>query len=72
MAPLWESLGLGELETPIQKTGSGGLHIFFKYDERLLDIAGRSCAFVLDGKRVAIDIRTTGNCCIMYPSIHSN
>jgi hypothetical protein len=54
----------------IQMTGNGGMHIFFKYDERLKDI--QSCSDYFNGKYNNIDIRTNGGCIIINPSSYKN
>lgn len=50
-------------DTPFQKTGSGGLHYFFTYDERV-----KSRGRCLPG----IDVRSDGGLIIVSPSINGN
>ena len=52
------------LNTPISKTGSGGYHVFFKFNG---NIAG-STKVIIDGKSCSIDIRNTGQFVIAPPT----
>jgi hypothetical protein len=65
----WAKLTEGiELETMSQSTPSGGKHIIFKYDERMDALVGSQKALSIDGHKVGIDFRTTGNQILIAPS----
>ena len=58
-----------EPNTVKAKTGSGGIHLYFKYSDELENI--KSCCNCF-GKEYDIDIRTNGGCIIIPPSKYYN
>ncbi|ATZ80427.1 D5 family helicase-primase [Bodo saltans virus] len=50
-------------------SGSGGIHLFFKYDEELENITSSDHKF---GKDYDIDLKTNGGCIIVAPSSYHN
>ena len=55
------------------KTGGGGLHLYFQWDERCANL--KSCARAIthpDGRKIGIDIRGTTALVVAPPTIHSN
>jgi P4 family phage/plasmid primase-like protien len=50
-------------------SGSGGIHLYFKYDENLENITSKTQCF---GKEYDIDIRTNGGCIICPPTKYYN
>ena len=64
---LWETLGYKDIKTPQVKSPSG-LHIYFKYTDKL-PIMNR---ILVDGKKVGWDIRTDHSIVLCEPSIIDN
>ena len=58
-----------EPKTVKAKSGSGGIHLYFKYNEGYKDIKSNTCCF---DKNYDIDIRTNGGCIIMPPTSYFN
>ena len=58
-----------EPKTVKAKTGSGGYHLYFKYDKKCKDIKSNTCCF---GKDYNIDCRTNGGCIIMPPTTYKD
>jgi P4 family phage/plasmid primase-like protien len=58
-----------EPETLRVITGSGGKHLYFKYNDELDDVKSKTKIF---GKEYDIDIRTNGGCIICPPSRYYN
>jgi P4 family phage/plasmid primase-like protien len=58
-----------EPQTVKVKTGTGGIHLYFKYSDDLESIKSCSKCF---GKDFDIDIRTNGGCIIVPPSKYYN
>lgn len=67
---LWAQ-GQVEPKTVTVKTGSGGKHLYFKYDDRLAKIKSASKVFKLGNRVLGIDVRTTGGCVIAPPTDNS-
>ena len=58
-----------EPKTVKARSGSGGIHLYFKYDDQYKDIKSNTCCFRKD---YDIDCRTTGGCIIMPPTSYFN
>ena len=58
-----------EPKTVKAKSGSGGIHLYFKYDDQYKDIKSNTCCF---SKEYDIDCRTNGGCIIMPPTSYLN
>ena len=58
-----------EPKTVKVKSGSGGVHLYFKYTDELNDIKSTTKCF---GKNYNIDIRTNGGCIIVPPTKYYN
>jgi P4 family phage/plasmid primase-like protien len=58
-----------EPNTVKAKSGSGGIHLYFKYSDDLENIKSKSKCF---GKLYDIDIRTNGGCIIIPPTKYYN
>ena len=58
-----------EPKTVKVKSGSGGIHLYFKYTDDLNEIKSTSKCF---GKNYDIDIRTNGGCIIVPPTKYFN
>ncbi len=58
-----------EPKTVKARSGSGGIHLYFKYDDKYKDIKSNTCCF---SKDYDIDCRTTGGCIIMPPTSYFN
>ena len=58
-----------EPKTVKAKTGSGGYHLYFKYDKKCKDIKSNTCCF---GKDYNIDCRTNGGCIILPPTSYKD
>jgi P4 family phage/plasmid primase-like protien len=58
-----------EPETVKAISGSGGIHLYFKYDDKLEGVKSATKCF---GKEYDIDIRTNGGCIICPPSKYFN
>lgn len=69
---LLESLGESEPDTVKAISGNGGIHLFFKYDERLKNIKSKDRAICYNGKKLQIDVKTNGGFIIVYPSSYYN
>lgn len=54
-----------EPKTVKARSGSGGIHMFFKYDDKYKDIKSNTCCF---DKKYEIDCRTNGGCIIVSPT----
>jgi hypothetical protein len=70
---IWESIKtlIQIPQTPTVRTGSGGLHLYFQYNETLK--TGSKCVIVDYGevqKKVGIDIRNDSGQVVAPPSIH--
>ena len=70
-----------EPKTVKAKTGSGGYHLYFQYDNKCKDIKSNTCCFgkqsgnhsnELEGKDYNIDCRTNGGCIIMPPTTYKD
>ena len=57
----------GQINTWTARSPNGGLHIYFKYSERL-EIFHTCANITIDGKTTSIDIRTDGGMIIAPPS----
>lgn len=66
---LLEEKGEKEPETLKVRSGNGGRHLYFKYEEELSTITSRSKCF---GEKYEIDVRTNGGCIIIPPSKYYN
>ena len=62
----------GEPQTIKAKSGNGGFHYFFKYEDKLENIKGKDRAITINGKKLPIDVRTNGNNIIVEPSYYFN
>ncbi|HRP37064.1 MAG TPA: bifunctional DNA primase/polymerase [Candidatus Dojkabacteria bacterium] len=61
----------GEPQTTKVQTGGGGLHYYFKYNERVSHLKSASKVAVdTDGRKMAWDIKSNGGQVVMPPSIH--
>ena len=61
----------GDVEAPTVVTGSGGLHIYFRYDSKVAGIKQGARMILNDyGERVGIDIRSNGGQVVYAGSIH--
>lgn len=60
--------GGNKIQTPTQKSPSGGLHIFFKYEDKLATFKNASGTVKINGKTASIDFRTNGGYIILAPS----
>ena len=58
-----------EPQTVKVRSGSGGIHLYFKYNDDLNEIKSTSKCF---GKKYDIDIRTNGGCIIVPPTKYFN
>lgn len=65
---------LNDIETPIQKTGSGGLHYIFEYDERFDTCKktknGATACIKYKNKKVKFDIKSNCGQIIIEPSVN--
>ena len=61
----------GEPLTMKVRTGGGGFHYYFRYNERVAKIKSAArVAFDTDGRKMAWDIKNNGGQVVMPPSIH--
>ena len=51
-------------------SGSGGIHLYFKYDEKLTNIKSTSKSVTHNGRKLAIDVRTDGGMIIVDPTTY--
>jgi P4 family phage/plasmid primase-like protien len=58
-----------EPDTVKAKSGSGGMHLYFKYTDDLNNIKSNTKCF---GEKYDIDVRTNGGCIILPPSKYYN
>lgn len=58
----------GDIDTPIVKTGSCGLHYYFQYTKKIKS----SLKIKINDKRIGIDIKSDGGQVVIPPSIHPN
>jgi len=49
-------------------SGNGGFHLYFQYTDNLKDITSKDHAITLNGKKLAIDVKTNGGFIICPPS----
>jgi hypothetical protein len=54
-------------ETTCVLTPSGGIHLYFKYEDK---VANNSVRMQCNGKKIGIDIRSNGGCVIAPPSCY--
>ncbi len=61
----------GVPKTPIVRSGSGGYHLYFLYDEVSSSLKARTeCAIDDNGVRYAVDIKNTSGYVVAPPSVH--
>jgi hypothetical protein len=65
---LVESRNDVSLETYAVRTRSGGMHLYFTLDDKLASFSNRVKSMPVDGKRYAVDIRTTGGYVVATPT----
>jgi P4 family phage/plasmid primase-like protien len=53
-------------------SGSGGIHLYFKYDNKLKDITSKDKAICYNGKKLKIDVKNNGGFIIVAPSTYYN
>lgn len=66
--------GVNEVEPDTVKaiSGSGGIHLFFKYNNKLENITSKDRAICYRGRELQIDIKTNGGFIIVFPSSYYN
>ena len=58
--------------TLAQITGSGGLHLIYRYEPIFDLFKSNSRKFCVDGKPISMDIRSNGGQIVFAPSVHPN
>lgn len=62
-------LGLDEIETPSVRSGGGGFHFYFKYDERIPTVANAK-KHINESFPPGLDFRNDGGIIVLPPSDH--
>lgn len=69
---LLEKTNQKEPDTVKAVSGGGGIHLFFKYDEKYKIVTSKDNAIFYDNKKLHIDVKTNGGFIIVNPSYYYN